>query len=64
MTFKSNRVELQNYLKADPRYNVSIREIIIRLDQTNQKHNIKTAANLVVALACPTINNQAHTQVQ
>ena len=59
MTFKSNLAELRGVLQHAPRQHVSSIETTIDLYGAKKARIYKTALVLVVALAFPTLYNQA-----
>ena len=64
MTCISNIKELKGFLKRGPAKNKSRIETVIQLYEGKKIPNFKTALNMVLSLACPSIHNPAKTDVQ
>ena len=64
MTFISNIKELKGFLKKGPAKNKSRIDKVIQLYEGKQTPNFKTALNIVLSRACPSIYNSAKTDVQ
>ena len=64
MTFISNIKELKGFLKKGPAKNKSRIETVIQLYEGKKIPNFKTALNMVLSLAFPSIYNPAKTDVQ
>ena len=64
MTFISNIKELKGFLKKAPAKNKSRIEKVIQLYEGKKTPNFKTALNMVLSRACPSIYNPAKTDVQ
>ena len=64
MTFISNIKELKGFLKKGPAKNKSRIKAVIQLYEAKKIPNFKTALNMVLSLAFPSIYNPAKTNVQ
>ena len=64
MTFISNIKELKGFLKRVPAKNKSRIETVIQLYESKKIPNFKTALNMDLSLAFPSIYNPAKTDVQ